>query len=111
MLLFAQDAPNPAQTLWNLAARNEQFGRIAQAKLVLLTLARTYDNGPEFARAKAELGAVYIFEEAQTQERAGQTRQAWDSFGTVAQVYPESPLAALAAAERSKLDPAGKWRR
>jgi hypothetical protein len=61
--------------------------------------------------AKIEIGAIYIFEEAQTQLRSGQPRAAYNTFDTVARAYPESALAKSAATEMKNLDPDGKWKR
>ena len=110
LLLSAQEAPGPIKVLQDAATRAEQAAQMARAKLYLLTLARTFD-GPEATRAKTEIGAVYIFAEAQSLEQTGKMHDAWDTYGTVEQVYPESPLALLARAARLKLDPERKWTR
>ena len=110
VLLFAQDAPGPVKALVDAATHAEQTAQMARAKLYLLTLVRTFD-GPEATRAKTEIGAVYIFADAQSLEIAGKTREAWETYGTVAQIYPESPLSALAIVARQKLDPERKWMR
>jgi hypothetical protein len=73
--------------------------------------ASAYSDSPLAAKAKVEIGAIYIFEEAQAQARSGQSRAAYNSFNVVVLVYPESALARLASTEMGNLDPEGKWKR
>jgi hypothetical protein len=103
--------PDPAKTLFDYGVRAEREKRLDQAKLYMLTMARTYDVDQLLARAKVEIGAIYVFQEAQAQAATGRTHDAWDTYYMVIQVYPESALAGLAQEERKKLDPEGKWDR
>ena len=79
--------------------------------MTLLTLASTYYESPLAGKAKVEIGAIYVFGEAQSQAKSGQSHDAYNTFNTVARVYPESVLAKLAAAEMRNLDPEGMWKR
>jgi outer membrane protein assembly factor BamD (BamD/ComL family) len=110
LLVFAQQE-DPPKILFDIGVRDEQSGRLDRAKLTLLTLAGTYYDSPLAAKAKVEIGAIYIFEEAQAQMRSGQSRAAYNTFSTVARVYPESALAKLASTEMKNLDPDGRWKR
>ena len=109
LLAFAQQE-DPSKTLYDTGVRDEQSGRLDRAKLTLLTLASTYYDSPLAAKAKVEIGAIYIL---RRRRRGGvrQSRAAYDTFGMVMRVYPESPLAKLASTEMRNLDPAGKWKR
>jgi hypothetical protein len=69
--------------LFDTAVHDEQSGRLDRAKCTLLTLASTYSDSPLAAKAKVEIGAIYIFEEAQAQARSGQSRAAYNSFNVV----------------------------
>jgi outer membrane protein assembly factor BamD (BamD/ComL family) len=110
LLAFAQKR-DPATTLFDIGVQDEQSGRLDRAKLTLLTLASTYYESPLAGRAKVEIGAIYIFGEAQAQMRSGQLHDAYNKLNTVTRVYPESALAKLASAEMRNLDPEGKWKR
>ena len=110
ILAFAQQ-PDPAKTLFDVGVGDEASGRLDRAKLNLLTLASTYDDTPFTTKAKVEIGAIYVFEEAQAQMRSGQPLAAYRTFRTVTRAYPESPLAKLASDEMGRLDPDGKWKR
>jgi outer membrane protein assembly factor BamD (BamD/ComL family) len=110
LLVFAQKG-DPATTLFDIGVQNEQSGRLDRAKLTLLTLASTYYDSPLAAKAKVEIGAIYLFAEAQAQLKSGQSHDAYNTFTTVTRVYPESALAKLASAEMRDLDPEGKWKR
>jgi TolA-binding protein len=109
-LAFAQKA-DPATTLFDIGVQDEQSGRLDRAKLTLLTLASTYYDSPPAAKAKVEIGAIYLFGEAQARMRSGQSHDAYNTFNIVTRVYPESALAKLASAEMRDLDPDGKWKR
>ena len=124
VVLFNQGAPefwppvivSPAvvcdpQILFDTAARDELSGRLERAKLTLLQLASTYSESPLVAKAKVEIGAIYLLEEAQARVRSGQSRAAYDTFNVLVVVYPESVLAGVASAEMRNLDPGGKWKR
>jgi len=87
---------DPAKVLFDLGTRDEQAGRPERAKVALLTLASTYQGHPLADRAKVEIGAIYLFLEAQAQVQSGKTQGGYDTFRTVLRVYPESPLAKLA---------------
>jgi outer membrane protein assembly factor BamD (BamD/ComL family) len=87
---------DPAKVLFDVGTRDEQAGKLDRAKLSLPTLAATYAESPLTARAKVEIGAIYLFKEAQSQVQAGQLRAAYGAFHTLMAVYPESPLARLA---------------
>jgi outer membrane protein assembly factor BamD (BamD/ComL family) len=93
--VFSQTA-EPAKILFDAGVRAEQAGRVDRAKLTFLTLAATYTTDPWAAKAKVEIGAIYLFMDAQARVSAGQTRAAYDAFHTVMTIYPESPLAQLA---------------
>jgi TolA-binding protein len=108
--LFAQKG-DPATTLFDLGVQGEQSGRLDRAKLTLLTLASTYYDSPLAEKAKVEIGAIYLFGEAQSQMRSGQSHDAYNTFTTVTRVYPESALAKFAAIEMRNLDPEAKWKR
>ena len=108
--MFAQKG-DPATTLFDIGVQDEQTGKLDRAKLTLLTLASTYYESPLAAKAKVEIGAIYIFGEAQGQMTSGRSHDAYNTFSMVARVYPESALAKLAAAEMRNLDPEGKWKR
>jgi outer membrane protein assembly factor BamD (BamD/ComL family) len=90
--LFAQP-DDPAKVLFDLGTRDEQTGRVDRAKLTLLTLASTYQGNPLADKAKVELGAIFLYLEAQSQIRAGQNTTAYGTLRTLLRVYPESPLA------------------
>jgi outer membrane protein assembly factor BamD (BamD/ComL family) len=92
--VFSQS--DPAKVLFDAGIRDEQAGKLDRAKLTFLTLAGTYAEHPLTTKAKAEIGAIYLFKEAQSQVQAGKTRDAGGAFRTLIQVYPESPLAKLA---------------
>jgi hypothetical protein len=91
---FAQSV-DPAKALFDLGTRVEQEGKVESAKLILLTLASTYE-GPLAERAKTEIGAVYMFLEAQSQVQSGKTLDGYATFRKILRVYPESPLAKVA---------------
>jgi outer membrane protein assembly factor BamD (BamD/ComL family) len=113
LFLFGQTSSltmNPTQVLYDHGVLAEEQGRPEQAKLYFRTLAGTYDGA--FAdKAKVEIGALYIFEEAQDHLRAGQLASAYDSYHFVARVYPESPLAKLCNAEMAVIPVDNKQRR
>lgn len=109
-LVFAQQM-DPPKILFDTGIRDEQSGRLDRAKLTLLTLASTYYDSTLATRAKVEIGAIYVFEEARAQMRSGQSRAAYNTFNTVTRVYPESALAKLASTEMRNLDPDDRWKR
>jgi hypothetical protein len=92
---FSQSA-DPAKVLFDVGTRDEQAGKLDRAKLTLLTLAGTYTEHPLANQARAEIGAIYLFKEAQLQVIAGQPAAAYSTFRMLMRVYPESPLAKLA---------------
>jgi outer membrane protein assembly factor BamD (BamD/ComL family) len=102
LLLFLAAIPtfgqavDPAKVLFDVGTREEQAGRPERAKLALLTLASTYQSHPLADRAKVEIGAIYLFLEAQAQVQSGKTQDGYATFRTILRVYPESPLAKLA---------------
>ena len=111
LILLAQSM-DPARTLFDAGVHNEQLGHMLQARLCFTTLVRTYNDGGESTiKAKSELGAVYIYEEAQSMQTKGDARGAYDTYLTVVRAWPESALAPLASAEMKALDPDGRWRR
>lgn len=77
MLLVVASVPvfsqsdNPAKALFDAGIRDEQAGKLDRAKLTFLTLAGTYAGHPLTTKAKAEIGAIYLFKEAQSQVQAG----------------------------------------
>ncbi len=87
---------DPAKVLFDAGVRDEQAGRPERAKLALLTLASTYQGHPLADRAKIEIGAIYLFLEAQAQVQSGKTQDGYAAYRTILRVYPESPLAKLA---------------
>jgi outer membrane protein assembly factor BamD (BamD/ComL family) len=87
---------DPAKVLFDAGTRDEQVGKLDRAKLTLLTLAGAYTEHPLASRARAEIGAIYLFKEAQSQVQAGQPTAAYGTLRTLIRVYPESPLAELA---------------
>ena len=93
--VFSQ-SEDPAKMLLDASIRDEQVGKLDRAKLTLLTLAGTYTGHPLATSARAEIGAIYLFKEAQSQVQAGQRTAAYGTFRTLIRVYPESPLAKLA---------------
>jgi len=96
--LFSQNTvpTNPAQVLFDMGTKDEAAGRLERAKLILKTLASTYDTDPLAAKAREELGAIYMFMEAQAEVGSGKTQAAYDSFRTLMRIYRDSPLAKLA---------------
>ena len=99
---FAQTPPlnaapaDPAKVLLDFATKDEAAGRLEKAKLVLLTLASTYNVSLEATVARTEVGAIYMFWEAQAQAQSGKNQAAYDAYRTVVRVYPDSPLAKVA---------------
>ena len=91
---FAQSV-DPARALFDLGSRDEQEGKVESAKLILLTLASTYE-GPLVEKAKTENGVVYMFLEAQSQVQSRKTLDGYTTFRKILRVYPESPLAKVA---------------
>ena len=83
----------PAQVLFELGAKDEAAGRLERAKLALVTLASTYSSSPLTAKARVELGGIYMFMEARAQVQSGRTSAANDTFRVLVRVYPDSPLA------------------
>jgi outer membrane protein assembly factor BamD (BamD/ComL family) len=105
---FAQNAPrteDPAQVIYDAGLKQEAAGRADRAKLLMLTLAATYPDHPLTAKAKLEIGAIYLFLEAQGQAREGKVRAAHISFRTLAALYGESPLARVAEEQARLLGP------
>lgn len=88
---------DPAQVLFDLGMKDETAGRLERAKLIFVTLASTYTTSPRTAEVRVELGAIYMFMDAQTQVQAGKAQAAYDTFRTLTRVYPDSPLARMAA--------------
>ncbi len=112
LLLCAQGPdPEPTKVLFQGGVRQEQQGRLESAKLVFVTLVRTYDEGPSVPQAKAEIGAIAIYQEAQTKHAAGDLREAFDTYRTLVLGYRESALAAAASKQMQLIDPEGKWAR
>ncbi len=83
---------DPARVLYDQSTRDEQAGRLDKANLILLTLAGTYTEHPLASKARSEIGAIYLFKEAESQIQAGQPAAAYGTFRTLMRVYPESPL-------------------
>jgi Surface antigen variable number repeat len=91
-----------AEALYKTAVRHERRGKLEEARQNLLWLASYYSESPLATRARDEIGAIYLFEDGQARVRDGRYGCATVTFRTVAQVYPESPLARQAeAASRS----------
>ncbi len=93
--VFSQ-ANDPQKILFDTGSRDEEAGKLDAAKLIFLTLAATYAEQPLTSKAREEIGAIYLFKEAQSQIQAGQNRPAYMTFRTLMRVYPDSPLAKLA---------------
>ena len=87
---------DPAKVLFDVGTRDEQAGRPERAKLALLTLASTYQGHPLADRARVEIGAIYLFLEAQAQVQSGNRQDGYATYRAILRVYPESPLAKLA---------------
>jgi outer membrane protein assembly factor BamD (BamD/ComL family) len=101
---------DPAQVLYDHGVLAEERGRPEDAKLIFRTLAGTYE-GAYADKAKVEIGALYIFEEAQDHLRAREFASAYDSYHFVARVYPDSPLAKLCITEMAAIPVDNKRRR
>jgi hypothetical protein len=99
---------DPAQKLFDTAVRDEAHGKFDQARLVLVTLATTYSDSPLAARARTEVFALDLFLDAREKQQTGHARSAFIAYRTVAQVYPESPLAQQAEATSRALEPPAK---
>jgi hypothetical protein len=104
---FAQSAA-PAQVLFDAAVRDEAHGRFERARLELVTLASTYSDSSLAARARSEVFALDLFLDAREKQQAGHAKAAFVAYRTVAQVYPESPLAQQAEATSRALEPQSK---
>src|ERR1035437_4288829 len=96
---------DPPRTLYDTAIRDEDQGKFARARLVFQTLANTYRDSPLAARAKTEVDALDLFQEALVKLRTGHSDTAFVTIRTVAQVYPESPLAKQAEVVSRVVDP------
>ncbi|HUK18325.1 MAG TPA: POTRA domain-containing protein [Bryobacteraceae bacterium] len=94
--------PDSPEALYKTAVRHEKRGNLEEARINLLWLANYYSESPLATRARDEIGAIHLFEDGQARVRDGRYGSATVTFRTVAQVYPESPLAKQAeAASRS----------
>jgi hypothetical protein len=111
LLLCAQGLDQPDRVLFKGGVGQEQAGRLNGAKLCFTTLVRTYYDSPVLPQAKAEIGAIYIYEEAQAKQTAGDLRGAFDTYRTLVIAYRESALSASAAQQMRVIDPEGKWTR
>jgi len=112
LLLCAQAPdPEPTKVLFNRGVREEQRGRLDSAKLFFVTLVRTYDESSYVSQAKAEIGAIAVYQEAQAKQAAGDLRAAFDTYQTLVLGYRESALAAAASKQMRLIDPEGKWTR
>jgi len=101
---FAQAADVP-QTLFDAAMQSEEQGQYKRAMVTLETLAGTYPESPQAARAKTEIDALKLFQDGLDRMHAGQNGMAFVTFRTLAQVYPESPLAKQAEVVSRVVDP------
>lgn len=90
--------PASPETLYKTAVRHEKRGKLELARQNLLWLTNYYAESPLAVRARDEIGAIYLFEDAQARVRDGRYGSATVTFRTIAQVYPESPLARQAEA-------------
>jgi len=101
---LAQPA-EPAQVLYDTAVREEAHGRLERARLALVTLANTYYDSPLADKARREVFALDLFLDAREKQQAGYAKAAFITYRTMAQVYPESPLAQQAEASSRGLEP------
>ena len=90
--------PASPEALYKTAVRHEKRGNLEQARQNLLWLTSYYAESPLAIRARDEIGAIYLFEDGQARLRDGRYGSATVTFRTIAQVYPESPLARQAEA-------------
>ena len=104
---FAQPV-EPAQVLFDTAVHDEAQGRFDRARLTLVTLANTYYTSPLAVRARNEVFALDLFLDAREQQQNGHAKAAFIAYRTMAQVYPESPLAKQAEATSRQLEPQSK---
>jgi len=95
----------PDQVLFDAAVRDEAHGRFERARLELVTLASTYSDSSLAARARSEVFALDLLLDAREKQQAGHAKAAFVAYRTVAQVYPESPLAQQAEAASRALEP------
>jgi hypothetical protein len=89
-------AIDPAQILFDLGVKSEAAGNLDGAKAALVTLVSTYHGDPLAERAKSELAALCLYQEAQAEVRNGKPNDGYAAYRLVARAFPESPLAALA---------------
>jgi hypothetical protein len=68
-------------------------------------LANTYYDSPLANKARSEVFALDLFLDAREKQQTGNARAAFVTYRTVAQVYPESPLAKQAEATSRALEP------
>jgi hypothetical protein len=90
--------PSSPEELYKTAVRHEKRGKLEEARQNLLWLTNYYAESPLALRARDEVGAIYLFEDGQARVRDGRYGSAAVTFRTIAQVYPESPLARQAEA-------------
>lgn len=92
------------ETLYRTAVRHERAGKLEEARINLLWLTSYYAESPLATRARDEIGAIHLFQDGQARVRDGRYGPATVTFRTVAQVYPDSPLAkeAEAASKRAE---------
>src|ERR1017187_9975208 len=95
----------PAQVLFDTAVREEAHGRFERARLALVTLANTYYDSPLANKARTEVFALDLFLDAREKQQNGNARAPFITYRTVAQVYPETPLAKQAEATSRALEP------
>jgi hypothetical protein len=94
---YASPQASP-EALYKTAVHHEKHGRLEEARQNILWLTNYYAESPLAARARDEIGAIHLFEDGQARVRDGRYGSATVTFRTVAQVYPESPLARQAEA-------------
>ncbi len=102
MLLLAA-----AQVLFTSGVKDAETGRLERARLTLQTLLNTFPNDPLAPDAKAQIGAIDLYQEGQQRVKEGRYAAAIFTFQTLLSVYPESPLgkqaqAAIQEAARSE---------
>ena len=90
--------PDSPEELYKTAVRHEKQGKLDEARMNLLWLASYYSDSPLATRARDEIGAIHLFQDGQARFKDGRYGSATVTFRTVAQVYPESPLAKQAEA-------------
>ncbi|SPF56310.1 exported hypothetical protein [Candidatus Sulfopaludibacter sp. SbA4] len=96
--IFAQtgETIDPARTLFETGAKQETAGNLDGAKTAFLVLASVYHGDPYAERAKSELAAICLFNEAEFEVRGGKLKDGYSTYRQVMRIFEASPLAKLA---------------